>query len=244
MSVAVVGFMSVAVVGFEACGARGRPSEVGGLGSRGDVDRVCQTLVAVDCSAQSTCGSSGHVVRRSAGRGRWGEGPCFARAEPHLARMRDRCVRFRARQPVVCPWSPGAADRARCPAEHGRSALLSRAVGAFRTDPAVPLRCYLRGRPGCRLAGPLWSHGGARPRAPWAPALGDRRRRSTQTLTRGLSPKEASATRRRHEWIRRKARVRSGPIRASKASARYGSIRQEAALTRVRQTVRDTSLSS
>jgi len=40
------------------------------------------------------------------------------------------------------------------------------------------------------------------------------------------------------EPSRRKARVGSGPIRAMKASARYGSIRREAALSRVRQTAR------
>lgn len=44
------------------------------------------------------------------------------------------------------------------------------------------------------------------------------------------------------ERSRRNARVRSGPIRAIKASARYGSIRKEAAPSRVRQTVRDASV--
>jgi len=40
------------------------------------------------------------------------------------------------------------------------------------------------------------------------------------------------------------ARVGSGPMRTMKASARYGSIRREAALSRVRRTARDTSLFS
>jgi len=46
------------------------------------------------------------------------------------------------------------------------------------------------------------------------------------------------------ERFRRKARVGSGPTRAMKASARYGSIRQKAATVEGCQTVRDTSLSS
>jgi hypothetical protein len=69
-------------------------------------------------------------------------------------------------------------------------------------------------------------------------------RRHEQTRLSLLSRRSLSTTTRfGGERIRRIARVGSGPIRAMKASARYGSIRQEAALSRVRQTVRDTSQS-
>ncbi len=85
---------------------------------------------------------SGHVMRSEASL-RWGGERFLARAEAHLARMRDRRIPFRARHPVVVRRATRLIARDVL-AEQGRSASFPRAPGAVAPIRLPPFDAAIR----------------------------------------------------------------------------------------------------